>query len=315
MRGGEPVQTRGARRRQPGSTGADGHGVRVASALRMARAGIHLAERVAAARRLRRVRRRTAILDARRAGRRPQGVPVRRGAQGCAQALGMQGFRYGLYPGDTDRHLHGVTRGSLRGLLQLRPHASRCREVGGIPRAGMTLAALPRDDRGPEMFARYAYAPNALGFCGPPLGATLRDGSVDDVRSAATRFSGAWPYLRVLSALTGIDDPLDYRLVESYWLGGGVGAGLDADEFFREFLAVIGPQAGRYWSHLTDDLAAEAATNHCSHVFGVYPWTRFLGRGMDEHPLNVLDNCRITWGTVVSRAGDEVEVTCRELVS
>ena len=75
------------------------------------------------------------------------------------------------------------------------------------------------------MFARYAYAPNALGYCGPPLGATLRDGSVDEVRSAATRFSGAWPYLRVLSELTGIADPLDYRLVESYWLGGGVGAG------------------------------------------------------------------------------------------
>ena len=32
------------------------------------------------------------------------------------------------------------------------------------------------------MFARYAYAPNALGYCGPPLGATLRDGSVEEVR-------------------------------------------------------------------------------------------------------------------------------------
>ncbi|MGB8387106.1 DUF6390 family protein, partial [Mycobacterium sp.] len=65
------------------------------------------------------------------------------------------------------------------------------------------------------MFARYAYAPNALGYCGPPLGATLRDGSVEEVRRAATRFSGAWPYLRVLSRLTGIADPLDHRLVES----------------------------------------------------------------------------------------------------
>ena len=37
------------------------------------------------------------------------------------------------------------------------------------------------------MFARYAYAPNALGYCGPPLGATLRDGSVDEVRRAATQ--------------------------------------------------------------------------------------------------------------------------------
>lgn len=170
------------------------------------------------------------------------------------------------------------------------------------------------DTRGAEMFARYAYAPNALGYCGPPLGATLRDGSVDEVRRAATGFSGAWPYLRVLSELTGIADPLDYRLVESYWHGGGVGADLDPHRFLDALLGIIGPQAGRYWAHLTDGLAGEAAANHCFHVLGVYPWSRFLGRGMDEHPLSVLDNCRITWGTVVSRADADVDVRCRRLV-
>lgn len=167
---------------------------------------------------------------------------------------------------------------------------------------------------GAEMFARYAYAPNALGYCGPPLGATLRDGSVDEVRKAATKFSGAWPYLQVLSTLTGIADPLDYRLVEAYWLGGGVGADLDPQDFFAALLTIIGPQAGRYWSHLTPELAHEAAANHCFHVFGVYPWTRFLGRGMDEQPLTVLDNCRITWGTVLSRAHDRIAVLRRKLV-
>jgi Family of unknown function (DUF6390) len=172
---------------------------------------------------------------------------------------------------------------------------------------------LDPESRGAEMFARYAHAPNALGYCGPPLGATLRDGSVDEVRKAATQFSGAWPYLRVLAKMTGISDPLDYRLVESYWLGGGVGANLDPDEFFDALLAIIGPQAGQYWSHLTPDLAREAAGNHCFHVFGVYPWTRFLGRGMDEQPLSVLDNCRIIWGTVLSRTGDQVEVMCQGL--
>ncbi|KKC05147.1 hypothetical protein AWC17_13085 [Mycobacterium nebraskense] len=168
------------------------------------------------------------------------------------------------------------------------------------------------------MFARYAYAPNALGYCGPPLGATLRDGSVDEVHRAATKFSGAWPYLRVLSTLTGIADPLDYRLVESYWLGGGVGADLDPQDFFEALLTIIGPQAGRYWSHLTPDLAREAAANHCFHVFGVYPWTRFLGgagrQNLVKHPLNVLDNCRITWGTVVSRDHNRIEVLHRRLV-
>jgi hypothetical protein len=169
------------------------------------------------------------------------------------------------------------------------------------------------DTRGAEMFARYAYAPNALGYCGPPLGKTLRDGSVDQVRSAATKFSGAWPYLQVLSTMTGIADPLDYRLVESYWLGGGVGAELDATEFVDALVAIIGPQAGRYWSHLGPGLVPEAAANHCFHVFGVYPWSRLLGRGVDEHPMGVLDSCRITWGTVLSRDGDDVEVCCQQL--
>lgn len=177
----------------------------------------------------------------------------------------------------------------------------------------MTVSAA----QGAEMFARYAYAPNALGYCGPSLGATLRDGSVDDIRAAASRFVGAWPYLQVLSAMTGIVDPLDHQLVESYWLGGGVGSELEPAEFVDELLAIIGPKAGRYWSHLGPDLVSEAAPNHCFHVFGIYPWSRLLGLNegrLDEHPLGVLENCRITWGTVLSRDGDDVEVSCRRLV-
>lgn len=176
------------------------------------------------------------------------------------------------------------------------------------------MAAPSVDTQGTEMFARYAYAPNALGYCGPPLAATLRNGSVEDVRIAATKFSGAWPYLQVLSKMTGIPDPLDHRLVESYWLGGGVGADLEQNEFVDELLAIIGPQARRYWSHLSPELAGEAAANHCFHVFAVYPWSRLLGRGLEEHPLSVLNNCRITSGRVLSREGDEVRVLCRELV-
>ena len=53
--------------------------------------------------------------------RRSEGVPVRRGAQGCHQAVGVQGVRHRLHAGDADRHLHGVVGRRLRGLLQLRP--------------------------------------------------------------------------------------------------------------------------------------------------------------------------------------------------
>ncbi len=162
------------------------------------------------------------------------------------------------------------------------------------------------------MFARYAYAPNRLGYCGPPDTAALRDGSDEQVRAVARRFTGAWPYLRVMARMTGIADPLDKRLVESYWLGGGVGAGLDPVEFTAELMALLGPVAGVYWTHLTAELADEAAANHCFHVFGVYPWSRLLRHG-GGHPLHVLDSCRIRWGTVLDRTDTDIAVRCRRL--
>ncbi|GFG55690.1 hypothetical protein CQY20_08405 [Mycolicibacterium agri] len=170
---------------------------------------------------------------------------------------------------------------------------------------------------GAAMFARYACAPNELGYCGPPQASAMLRGSRDEIKKAAAQFTGAWPYLKVMSKMTGIPDPLDLRLVDAYWLGGGIGAGIDAQEFTAELLALVAPQAGHYWTHLTDDLADEAAPNHCFHVFGVYPWSRLLGRNLggvnDTGPVSVLDNCRISWGTVISVEGDTATVEGRKL--
>lgn len=166
---------------------------------------------------------------------------------------------------------------------------------------------------GVDLFARYASAPNDLGYCGPPEGIGTTEARV---RASARRFSGVWPYLRVLARMAGVDDPLDHRVVDSYWHGGGLGGQLDPRAFGSELLAVIGPQAGHHWAHLTPELLDEAAGDHAFHVFGVYPWTRLLGRGMDEHPLHVLDSCRIAWGTVVTvdPAGRTARVRCRQLL-
>jgi hypothetical protein len=165
---------------------------------------------------------------------------------------------------------------------------------------------MTRTVTGVELFARYAHAPNALGFCGPSGGL---GSSEAQVRAAARRFSGAWPYLQVLARLTGTADPLDARLVQAYWLGRDLG--VDGARFGAALLEVIGPRAGHYWSHLTPELLAGASGDHGFHVFGVYPWSRLLAVA-PEHPLHVLDHCRIRWGTVVS-AGDGVQVETRRL--
>ena len=175
----------------------------------------------------------------------------------------------------------------------------------------MTVANIT-DTRGAEMFARYAYAPNRLGYCGP-ADSSLLTGARGAIEKAARQFTGAWPYLEVMSTMADISDPLDHRLVESYWLGGGIGAQLHPRTFTKELLSIIAPQAGHYWAHLTEDLADEATPNHSFHVLAIYPWSRLLGKGADEHPLSVLDNCRISWGTVLSTDGVTAVILSQQL--
>lgn len=190
--------------------------------------------------------------------------------------------------------------------------------VPGGPAPGTDTRPAASDADGARLFARYAYAPNRLGYCGPADSeAVLASGATgdlpDDLRALARGFSGAWPYLQTLARLTGIEDPLDRRLVEAYWLGGGVADTVDPRTFGEALLARIRPQAGHYWKHLTPEIVEEAAPNHCFHVFGVYPWTRLLTSGFVEQPLKVLDDCRIRWATVIERADDRLVVENQRL--
>src|SRR3954452_9638775 len=68
-------------------------------------------------------------------------MPVRGGAEGRDQALGVQGLRHRLHPRARDRHLHGLPGGGMRRLLQLRP--LRAREGGGL----MAGAVSEREER------------------------------------------------------------------------------------------------------------------------------------------------------------------------
>ncbi|NMN99389.1 DUF6390 family protein [Antrihabitans stalactiti] len=170
---------------------------------------------------------------------------------------------------------------------------------------------------GHRLFAQYAYAPNALGYCGPAdaraLEAAACGADVDaDIAAIARRFSGAWPYQQLIAELSGLDDPLDDHVVRAYWTGSELTGEIDRARFGSELLTRFASQAGHYWKHLTDALLDEAAPTHAFHVFGVYPWTRLLGSGMPQ-PLQVLDSCRISWGKVTEVRAGEVVVQSRPL--
>lgn len=165
---------------------------------------------------------------------------------------------------------------------------------------------------GYRLFARYAHAPNALGYCGPAAADALRQvacghGDPSVVPELARGFSGAWPYQALLAQVVGGLDPLSPEIGRAYWTGSELSAGVDGPAFGERLLDHIGARAGHYWRHLTPDLVAETAPTHAFHVLGIYPWSRLLTTGMPE-PLHVLDSCRIRVGRVLEVADDALVV-------
>lgn len=172
---------------------------------------------------------------------------------------------------------------------------------------------------GPVLFARFAYPPNALGYCGPDdHGALLEYGAagVSDggLRGLARGFDGAWPYLELIAAANGIADPLDRRVVEAYWVGNVLLDRVSPRLLGASLTERFRGRVGRRWDRLVEPVPAGARPHHNFHVFAVYPWLGLLREGVVEQPLHVLDRCRIRWGRVVAVAGDRVAVSSQPLV-
>ena len=170
---------------------------------------------------------------------------------------------------------------------------------------------------GPTLFARYAFGPNRLGLCGPDDAASLfgettgDDGTGDErlVRQLALGFEGAYPYLQLIGRANGIADPLDRRVVEAYWLGSPlldlVTPGLLGESLRVRFRPRLGEPT---WRWLASSAPAGSRPVHAFHVLDVFPKVGLM-RGEQVGPvLQTMDNCRIRWGRVLERAGDNLVV-------
>ncbi|HUI03586.1 MAG TPA: DUF6390 family protein [Acidimicrobiales bacterium] len=181
------------------------------------------------------------------------------------------------------------------------------------------VAAGGGEAAGPALFARYAYPPNALGYCGPDDPAALLGLATDarphpaDLRQLAARFEGAWPYLELIAASNGIGDPLDRRVVEAYWVGNGLLARVPPAALWRSIDDRFHRRAGPLFEPMAAAVPLGGVPHHSFHVFAVYPWLGLLRAGREGPALTVLDRCRIRWGTVESVDGDHVVVRTRLL--
>ena len=172
---------------------------------------------------------------------------------------------------------------------------------------------------GPVLFARYAFPPNFHGYCGPGDHTsffTYGVAGADDrgLRELARQFAGAWPYLELIAAATGLSDPLDSRVVEAYWIGSQRldqvstrAVGNSMEDRFRRI-------TGGKFATLTTSVLAGGVPHHSFAVFCIYPWTGLLSDGRKAATaLTVLDRCRIRWGQVRTVTGDQVVVESRPL--
>ncbi len=172
-----------------------------------------------------------------------------------------------------------------------------------------------RRDTGDVVFARYAFPPNELGYCGPDDAATLLSHASTGhesqiVTQRAPAFDGAWPYLQVIAEASGVDDPLDPRVVEAYWIGNDLLESVDPERLLTVLGERFAGQVGGVWQRVAPGMGPLA--HHSFQVLAVYPWTGLLDTPSPV-PLSILDQCRIRWGTVVRVDGDHATVTSSPL--
>jgi len=173
---------------------------------------------------------------------------------------------------------------------------------------------------GPLLFARYAYPPNALGYCGGAdpgtlLGAAAAGDGPDlvELRQRAGDFEGAWPYLQLIAWCNHIEDPLDPRVVEAYWIGNALLDRVPAETLAASLRDRFERRARGHFGAVVEAVPAGGIPHHSFHVFAVYPWLGLLRAGMEGAPLTVLDRCRIRGGIVEAVSGDLVVVRSRPL--
>jgi hypothetical protein len=179
----------------------------------------------------------------------------------------------------------------------------------------VAIHAAASSAAGPVLFARYAFGPNRLGYCGPEDSGELFDeatkgGDLAALRHSAEQFEGAFPYLQLIAHANGLEDALDAHVVEAYWLGnsllrkvtpGLLGRSLDVR--FKRRLRDDG------WRWLADKPNVGALPMHAFHVLDVFPRLGLMRTGATDNAVKVMDSCRIRWGRVLERDGDYLSVS------
>ncbi len=167
--------------------------------------------------------------------------------------------------------------------------------------------------------ARYACPPNLLSLCGPnrqsDLLYSLKTGTVTTgLAEILTEFSTLFPYLRFIASVNNIDDPFDPRVVQSYFVGNQLLAGIHMRDF-GAFLTgdmqiqkrLTKPQIPIFHALMRQG----TFPHHNHHVLTLYVRT---GHDASMHTLQTINACIINWGKVINILSTSLTVLTRTII-
>jgi hypothetical protein len=168
---------------------------------------------------------------------------------------------------------------------------------------------------GTILFARYAFMPNKLSYCGGDDNKALFDYCVANetdpgLVAILRKFQAAYPYLKLIASSNHIPDPFDHRVVEAYWIGNELLDGVDLAQFYDSLRERFAKQLdAKTLGYLLSKPPLGARAHHSFHVFDVH--SRI---GIIDHSLDTMEGCRIGWGQVKGIGATHLVVEHQPLV-
>ncbi len=182
----------------------------------------------------------------------------------------------------------------------------------GMQPAGPGAGAV---HNGMLLFIQYSFMPNRLEYCGTEDHGALYDyWQARETDAGLTQilrtFTGALPYLKLIAHSNGIADPFDRRVVEAYWVGSPLLDRVDMRQFYESLAARFGKQLqGKAREYVIGKIPLGARPHHVFHVFDVHSRV-----GRLSHSLQVMENCRISWGRIAAVETSYFDIEAQPLV-
>ena len=170
--------------------------------------------------------------------------------------------------------------------------------------------------------AKHAFMPNNLGYCGPDENERILHGLEKGVPGrglvdSLQKFEAAYPFLRLIARSTG-REVFDYSVPEAYWIGNGLLRQIPLPEFYsfshRELRGRDPIRTREFFKHLD----GSAVPHHTFYVMSTFAAsTAAGGKGPGSESLQklaeLIDSCRISWGSVTRVGKKELTVVARPM--